>query len=374
MRVADEPPRMSAVSRSLRISWTAVGPISALLVLAFAWGRELSPVSVVLVTAMLAGAVLSAVHHAEVVAHRVGEPYGSLVLAVAVTVIEVALIVTLMAGGGETRSLARDTVFAAVMISCNGIVGLSIFIGTIRRRVVSFNAEGSGGALAMVITLATLCLVVPGFTTTTPGPQFSGPQLVFAAVVALGLYGLFVAVQTGRHRDYFLPVAADGAPINEAEHATPPSNRTALVSLGLLLVALIAVVGNAKVVSPTIEQAVSAAGLPVSFVGVVIALLILLPETLAAARAAQRERIQISLNLAFGSAVASIGLTIPSVAAVSMWLSVPLDLGLNAMEIVLLALTSVVAVLTVVPGRATLLQAGVHLGVLAAYLFLAVIP
>jgi Ca2+:H+ antiporter len=364
---------MSAVSQSLRISWTAVGPISALLVLAFAWGRELGPVSVVLVTATLAGAVLSAVHHAEVVAHRVGEPYGSLVLAVAVTVIEVALIVTLMAGGGETRSLARDTVFAAVMISCNGIVGLSIFIGTIRRRVVSFNAEGSGGALAMVITLATLCLVVPGFTTTTPGPQFSGPQLVFAAVVALGLYGLFVAVQTGRHRDYFLPIAADGAPI-EGEHATPPSNRTAFISLGLLLVALIAVVGNAKVVSPTIERAVSAAGLPVSFVGVVIALLILLPETLAAARAAQRERIQISLNLAFGSAVASIGLTIPTVAAVSMWLSAPLDLGLNAMEIVLLALTAVVAVLTVVPGRATLLQAGVHLGVLAAYLFLAVIP
>jgi Ca2+:H+ antiporter len=185
---------------------------------------------------------------------------------------------------------------------------------------------------------------------------------------------LFVALQAGRHRDYFLPVTARGEIIDAEQHADPPSARAALTSLILLLIALVAVVGDAKLVSPTIERAVSAAGLPVSVVGVIIAMLVLLPETLAAVRAAQRDRMQISLNLAFGSAMASIGLTIPTIAVASIWLPVPLHLGLDAVHIVLFALTCVVTVLTVVPGRATLLQAGVHLAILAAYLFLAVSP
>ncbi len=356
-------------------SWAVVVPVLASAVLAMAWGRELTGFAVPLVTLLLAGAVLAAVHHAEVVAHRVGEPFGSLVLAVAVTVIEVALIVTLMLGGGpETGTLARDTVFAAVMITCNGIVGVAILVGTLRRQLVSFNAEGAGAALATVATLATLSMVVPTFTTTTPGPMFSPGQLVFAAVTSLALYGLFVAVQTGRHRDYFLPVTHDGVILQDEEHAAPPSRGAAFRSLALLLIALVAVVGHAKLASPTIERAVSAAGFPLSFVGVVIALLVLLPETLAAVRAARRERLQISLNLAYGSAMASIGLTIPTIAIASSWLPSPLLLGLGATHIVLLMLTAVVSVLTVVPGRATLLQAGVHLALLAAYLFLAVSP
>jgi Ca2+:H+ antiporter len=366
---------MATSIRSTVTSWTALLPVIATVVLALAWGRELSGVLVILVTALLAGAVLAAVHHAEVVAHRVGEPYGSLVLAVAVTVIEVALIVTLMISGeGKTATLARDTVFAAVMITCNGIVGLSILFGTFRRSVVSFHAEGSGAALATVTTLATLGLVVPNFTTSSPGPQFSPPQLAFAAVTALALYGLFVALQAGRHRDYFLPVTASGDIVEDDAHAAPPPTRTALLSLLFLLVALVAVVGNAKLVSPIIERAVATAGLPLSVVGVLIALLILLPETLAAVRAARRHRLQISLNLAFGSAMASIGLTIPTIAVASIWLPGPLHLGLDGVHIVLLALTCIVTVLTVVPGRATLLQAGVHLALLSAYLFLSLSP
>lgn len=361
-------------ARSYVLSWTSVLPVLSLIVLALAWGRDLSPFVVAGVTALLAGAVLAAVHHAEVVAHRVGEPYGSLVLAVAVTVIEVALIVTLMiASAGAAETLARDTVFAAVILTSNGIVGLSILAGTRNGSAVSFNAEGAGASLATVATLATLSMVVPNFTTSSPGPVFSPPQLAFAAVTSLALYGLFVLLQTGRHRDYFLPVAADGR-IIEDQHATPPSTNASLVSLALLLVALVGVVGNAKLVSPTIERGVIAAGLPVSVVGVIIAILILSPETVAALRAARRGRMQISLNLAFGSAMASIGLTIPTIAVASIWLTGPLHLGLGANHIVLLALTCIVTVLTVVPGRATLLQAGVHLALLAAYLFLAVSP
>ncbi|MFG3706363.1 calcium:proton antiporter [Micromonospora sp. NPDC047670] len=366
---------MAASLRSRLTDWTVSVPLLAVVTLILTWGRDLPGPVVVVVAAFLVGAVLAAVHHAEVVAHRVGEPYGSLVLAVAVTVIEVALIVTLMISGGEkAQSLARDTVFAAVMITCNGILGLSLLIGALRRRVAVFNSEGTGGALATVTTLAALSLVVPTFTTSRPGPQFSPAQLAFAAVASLALYGLFVMVQTGRHRDYFLPVTAEGRVVDAEVHAEPPPNRAALLSLGLLLVALVAVVGDAKTVSPAIESAVAGANLPQSFVGVVIALLVLLPETIAAARAARRDRVQISLNLALGSAMASIGLTIPAIALASIWLEGPLLLGLGGTQLTLLALTVVTSVLTVVPGRATVLQGGVHLVLLAAFVFLAASP
>nr|WP_192579794.1 ionic transporter y4hA [Micromonospora sp. AMSO31t] len=369
---------MAAMIRSRLTDWTTLLPLIAVLVLAATWGRDLAGPLIVVVAALLAGAVLAAVHHAEVVAHKVGEPLGSLVLAVAVTVIEVGLIVTLMISGGDkTQALARDTVFAAVMITCNGILGLSLLLGALRRRVAVFNPEGTGGALATVATLATLSLVVPTFTS-RPGPQFSPAQLAFAAVASLALYGLFVMVQTGRHRDYFLPVTQEGSIIPEDAdgdgHADPPSTRTALASLVLLVVALVAVVGDAKTISPAIEAGVEAANLPQAFVGVVIALLVLLPETLAAARAARRDRVQISLNLALGSAMASIGLTIPAIALASIWLEGPLLLGLGGTQMTLLALTAVTGVLTVVPGRATVLQGGVHLVLLAAFVFLAASP
>jgi Ca2+:H+ antiporter len=366
---------MAGSLRSRLVSWTTVLPVLAVVVLAGAWGREFGPVLTVGVATVLAGAVLAAVHHAEVVAHRVGEPFGSLVLAVAVTVIEVALIVTLMVSGGPgTASLARDTVFAAAMITTNGIVGISLLIGAVRYGLTVFNPEGTGAALATVATLATLSLVLPTFTTSRPGPQFSPGQLAFAAAASLLLYGMFVVTQTVRHRDFFLPVSADGGVVAAEEHAAPPSGQAALASLGLLVVALVGVVGLAKVQSPAIEAGVAAVGFPHSFVGVVIALLVLLPETLAAGRAAWRDRIQISLNLALGSAMASIGLTIPVIAVASIWLEGPLLLGLGSTQMVLLVLTVVVSVLTVVPGRATRLQGGVHLILLAAFLFLAISP
>ncbi|MCF3123308.1 MULTISPECIES: calcium:proton antiporter [Streptomyces] len=361
--------------RALGMQWTAVVPILAVVLLALTWGRDLPGPLVALVTLVLAGAVLAAVHHAEVIAHRVGEPFGSLVLAVAVTIIEVALIVTLMADGGDKSStLARDTVFAAVMITCNGIVGLCLLVGALRHRVAIFNPEGTGAALATVATLATLCLVLPTFTTTKPGPEFTTAQLTFAAVASLILYGIFVTTQTVRHRDYFLPVTKQGEPIDADSHAEGPSSRAALTSLVLLALALIGVVGLAKGVSPTIESGVESAGLPHAVVGVIIALLVLLPETIAAARAARRDRVQTSLNLALGSAMASIGLTIPAVAVASVWLSGPLVLGLSSTHMVLLALTVIVGTLTVVPGRATPLQGGVHLVLFAAFLELAITP
>ncbi|MDO3647994.1 ionic transporter y4hA [Nocardia mangyaensis] len=362
---------------ALTTRWTLYVPMLAALVLALSWGREVPTVVIAVVSLALAGAVLAAVYHAEIVAHRVGQPFGALVLAVAVTVIEVALIVTMMVSGGEkTASLARDTVFAAVMITCNGIFGLVLLVGALRRRVAVFNSDGTGAALATVATLATLSLVLPTFTTSKPGPEFSGGQLAFAAVASLALYLLFVMVQTMRHPDDFLPVEDSGAVDEEGDdpHSSVPSRRAALISLGMLVLALVCVVGLAKGVSPTLESVVASAGMPPSAVGVVIAMLVLLPETLAAVNSARRNQVQIGLNLAMGSAMASIGLTIPVIAIVSIWLSGPLVLGLGATQMVLLALTVVVGTLTIVPGRATLLHGGVHLALFAAFVFLAASP
>jgi Ca2+:H+ antiporter len=352
----------------------------------------------------LIGSVLAAVHHAEVVAHRVGEPFGTLLLAVAVTVIEVSLIVSLMlAGGAETAALARDTVFAAVMIILTGIVGACLIVGGARFGEQKFGLHGVSASLATLAAIVVLTLVLPNYTVSTPGPVYTASQLSFIAVVSLGLYGLFVLVQTVRHRDFFLPVApgqyvpmvatkaeaaaaasdraagADSfehAPVDldEDGHADPPTDRAALTSLGLLVLSLVAVVGLAKIESPAIESGVAALGFPQAVVGVVIALLVLAPESSAAVRAASRERVQVSLNLALGSAMASIGLTIPAIAVASIWLDGPLELGLNQLQTVLLLLTAAVSILTVVPGRAKPLQGGVHLVLLAAFLFLTIAP
>jgi Ca2+:H+ antiporter len=347
--------------------------VLAVLVTAATWGSKPGTVVLVIVAALLGSAVLAAVHHAEIVAHRFGEPFGSLVLAVAVTVIEVALIVTLMvAGGDEASTLARDTVFAAVMITCNGIIGLSLLVATLRHRTASFNAEGTASALATVATLATLSLVVPSFTTSRSTPEFSPLQLTFAAIASLVLYALFVLMQTVRHRDYFLP--AQTARNDPEHHAEPPTRQAAVTSLWLLLVSLVAVVGLAKLESPAIEDVVADVGAPQSAVGVVIALVVLLPETLAAFRNARSDRMQSSFNLGFGSAMASIGLTIPVIALASIWIDTPLVLGLGPLQTVLLALSVIVAALTVLPGRATLQEAGVHLVLFASFVFLAFVP
>lgn len=321
----------------------------------------------VVAAGLLIGAVFSAVHHAEVVAHRIGEPYGTIVLAVAVTVIEVALIVSAMGSGGpNAATIARDTVFAAVMLASNGVVGLCLLAGGIRHHEQTFRLEGANAALAVLTALTTLSLVLPNFTA-EPGPTFSNAQLAFAGVVALVLYASFVFIQTVRHRDYFLETDAP-------DHGAPPSHGMALAAFAMLLVALTSVVLIAKVLTPSVEAGVRAIGAPYSAVGIVIAMLVLMPEGMAAVRAARANRIQESLNLALGSALASIGLTIPTVAAVSLATAAPLALGLGAKEQILLALTLLTGVATLGAGRTTVLQGVIHLVICAAFVFLALVP
>jgi Ca2+:H+ antiporter len=358
-------------AHSARTPWWAwTYPFFALIVLGVRATFSLGTPFAAVEAFALITTVFAAVYHAEVLAHRVGEPFGSLVLALAVTIIEVSLIVSMMiTGGTDTSGLARDTVFAAVMIVCNGIVGLCLLAGGLRHREQGFHLLGAKAALTVLIALTTLTLILPNFTRTTPGPTLSTSQLVFAATVSLILYGSFLFVQTVRHRDYFLPVGG-----GEEVHAAPPSKKIAFLSGGLLLASLVLVVALAKSLTPTVEHGIDALGAPRSAVGIVIAGLVLLPEGLASYRAAKANRLQTSMNLALGSALATIGLTIPVVTGVSILLGRSLTLGLDGEEELLLALTLFVNVLTLGTGRTTVLQGIVHLVLFVVFLFLAFVP
>jgi Ca2+:H+ antiporter len=362
--------------------WPWAAPLGALVLLGLKYGGLLQMKDAAVITiasVFLLAAVFAAVHHAEVVALKVGEPFGSILLAVAVTVIEVALIVSMMVSAPPgASSLARDTVFSAVIIVLNGVVGLCLVAGGARHREQEFRVDGTASSLSVLATLAVMTLVLPNFTITKLGPQYAPTQLIFVSVLSLLLYGVFVFVQSIRHRDYFLvaapEVASLAAVVPADDEEAKPSTGMALFSLALLIVSLVAVVLLAKTLSPALEQAIAAAGLPGSFNGVVIAALVLLPESGAALIAARANRLQTSLNLALGSAIASIGLTIPVVGAVSLYIGQDLNLGLDDEEMVILLLTLIASTLTLSTGRATILQGAVHLVIFGVFLLLAAVP
>jgi Ca2+:H+ antiporter len=352
--------------------WIWVVPVLAMAMFFVALAVSVGPLLATLCGAALMGAVLVAVHHAEVVAHRVGEPFGTLVLALAVTAIEAALILSMMLAGGEEMAvLPRDSIYAAVMIICTGVVGLCVLMGGLAHHEQTFRIEGTGAGLAALMVMSTLTLVLPAFTTTTPGGTYGRSQLAFVAVTSAALWAIFIFVQTVRHRDYFIP-AVD--PANPDAHAAPPTTRQAWTSFALLLVSLMAVVGLAKKLSPTIETAVEAANAPRTVVGIVIAGLVLLPETWAAVRAARADRLQTSMNLAIGSALACIGLTVPVVVIASIALDLPLVLGLEPKDMALLAATFLVSAVTLGTGRTYMMQGAVLVVLFAAFLFLSFVP
>ena len=352
--------------------WTTLAPLAAAAILTLTAALGEQPWLLAGCGAALVAAVLAAVHHAEVIAHRVGEPLGTLVLALAVTVIEAALLLSLLvAGGAGMETLPRDTVYATVMIITTGVVGLCTLIGGLAHREQSFRVEGAGGGLAALIVLAVVTLVLPDFTITTGVGTYSRGQSLFAAAVSAALWGIFVFVQTVRHRDYFLPHDDHALP---TEHAQPPSRRQAATNFVLLLIALVSVVGLAKVLSHPLEELVEAFHLPRGVVGLVVAMIVLLPETWAAIRAAHANRHQSSMNLAIGSALATIGLTVPVVVVCATAYGLPLVLGLEPKDIVLLATALLVSVVTLGTGRTSMMQGAVHLVLFATYLFLACVP
>lgn len=364
--------RPGHLGRAIAARWTLLVPLAAL---AFAGGLTLTdtePASFWLgvpAIALLLGAVFASVHHAETIALRLGDPFGAVVLAIAVTIIEVALILTVVLNAPPgIITIARDTVFAAIMITLNGIVGLSLLVGGLRYREQEFRARGATAALGVLGTVAVLAMILPDFTVSEPGPVYAAPHLVFVALVSLILYGLFLFVQMVRHREDFLDL------VGEISHRPTPGRRQFRRALLLLPVALLAVILMAESLSPLVEVAIERAGLPMALVGVVIAMVVLMPEGTAALRAAAGNRLQTSLNLALGSALASICLTIPCVALLTLILNKPLALGLDAEHIVLLILSLFMATITLAMGRTTVLQGAIHLVIFAAFLTISAIP
>lgn len=352
--------------------WTIAIPVlswTGYFFIPLGWGG----LSALLLTALLIGSVLAAVHHAEVVAHRVGEPFGTLLLALAITVIEVALIVSLMLtdNGAETMALARDTVLAAVMIILTGIIGICLLVGGARYKEQVFSLEGVSASLITLTAILVFTLILPNYTTSHSGPEYSSLQLAFVAIVCLILYGAFILVQAIRHRAYFLPPDADG---NEDVYAAAPTMKVTLISTLFLLLCLGIVVLLAKSLAPDIERFVTKAGAPKSLVGVIIAAVVLLPEGLAAYRAARKNRLQTSLNLALGSALASIGLTIPAVAALSLITGMRVTLGIDMKATVLLALAQFTIMISLATGRTNIFQGIVLLMIFMVYLFIIMVP
>jgi len=348
--------------------WTIGVPIAALGVALALHGGAGLLVACALMVALVA-AVLAAVHHAEVMALRVGEPFGAILLALAATVIELGLIVSIMLGDKPDPALMRDTIHAVVVLVLHGMAGLCIVVGALRHREQEFRTQGAHAYLIVLLPMVAITLVLPNFTSSAPGPFYTGAQLAFVSLACLLLWLAFTFVQTVRHREHFLP--------HQAAAATPaarPGARLSAAALGLLLVALVAVVLLAKGVSPFIQQAVTALGAPTALVGVIVAAIVLLPECLTALRAARDDQLQTSINLALGSGVASIGLTVPIVSAIAWWTGSPLELGVSPGGAVLLALSFMMALITYGTGRASLLSGVVHLILLATWLFLVVVP
>jgi Ca2+:H+ antiporter len=367
-----DPPKKSLMKKVDFDLSHAVAVFAFVVLLVVFFAPTLTPFLTIVAIAFLGVAVTNSVHHAEVIAARLGPSMGALILALAVTVIEVGLIVSLMTNDSpESAMIARDTVFSALIIVTNGIVGVCLLLGGLRHNVLGFQPQGTNSLLAVLAALAGLTLVLPNFTTSTPGPTYSNWQLIYASVASLILYFSLVLAQTKTQRDYFEPAAIPGA--DAVEDHRPSLLKTRLSFAGLV-VSLLAVIGLAKTLSPAIESGLAAVGAPRAVVGIVIALLVLLPETWAAVSAARANQLQTSLNLALGSGAASIALTIPVVSIFTIATNRTLALGLDSKGIAFLVLTFITCGLTLGTGKTTVLQGAVHLVLLSAYLVMAFIP
>ena len=344
-----------------------MAPVLALVVYFALHGGSSLWTGLVLVAALLV-AVLAAVYHADVVATRVGDPFGAVILALAVTVIELGLIVSIMLGKHPEPTLVRDTIHAVVVLVLHGLAGLCIVVGSLRHREQEFRTKGAQAYLIVLLPMVAMTMVLPNFTTSAPGPFYTNQQLAFVSAACLLLWLAFTFVQTVRHREHFTPT-------QPAETTHPrPSGKVAGRSLALLALALGAVVLLAKGVSPFIQRGVEAAGAPPAFVGVIVAAIVLLPESATAVRAALNNQLQTSINLALGSAVASIGLTVPTVSVIAWWTGSPLELGVSPGGGIMLTLSFMMALITYGTGRASLLSGLVHLILLATWLYLIIAP
>ncbi len=319
---------------------------------------------------VILGSAMSVVRQAEHIAVILGEPFGTLVLTLSVTFIEVMSITAVMLHGANNPTLVRDTLMAVIMIILNGMVGLSLLVGAWRHREQHYNLQGANAYLGVIMPLAILALVLPDFTVTTAGPTLSHAQQLTLAVIAIGLYTVFLAVQTGRHRGYFSTSEADAAEAHKAEAASGSGSLSRHVALlGLYIVPVIYL---AEQLAHPVDYLTETLHAPQALSGVVIAVLVATPEAIGAVRAALANEMQRSVNIFLGSVLSTIGLTVPAMLVISNWTSHPIVLGVEHTNMVLLLLTLGVSIITFASGRTNVLQGIVHLLLFVTFLLLLV--
>lgn len=314
-------------------------------------------------------AALKVVHHADCLAVKLGEPYGTLILTLSVISIEVLMISALMLSGSNNPTLARDTMFAVVMIVLNGMVGLTLLLGALRHYEQRYNLQGANAYLSVIVPLAMLSMLLPDLTVSTSGPTLSGVQSAFLICMSIGLYGTFLAIQTSRHRGYFIDESASEGVAEVETHHGPAPGPVPLHAL-LLLAYLVPVVLLAKKLAVPIDYGIEVMDLPAALGGFVVAILVLMPEAVGAVRAALANQLQRAVNIFLGSVLATIGLTVPAVLGISLVTGRTVELGLQGADIIMLVTTLLTAVVTFSAQRTYLLLGVVHLTLFLAYLML----
>ncbi|MFZ4598223.1 MAG: calcium:proton antiporter [Terrimicrobiaceae bacterium] len=362
---------MKRSSKRLPIHWgLAFGILTSIVLLVF--GHDFlenlsSPVTAVLVFVWLVPAILgsafSVVRHADALAHRLGEPYGTLILTLSVTVMEVSMIAAVMLTGPDNPTLARDTMFAVVMIVLGGLVGVSLLVGGLRHRLQEFNLEGANAFISLIIPLSLLGMIMPNFTVTTSTPTFSTLQAIVIAAVCFCAYGIFLAIQTIRHREFFVQ---EILPESEGELQTGGLKR----HVAMLVVSLVPVVFLAEQLAKVLEFGIDHFQMPQGVAGLIVAALILAPEGMGGIQAASRNHMQRSVNLLLGSVLATISLTIPSVLLIGLFTNREIVLGLPGDDSVMLAVILALSVTTFGRGRTNLLQGAIHLLVFFVWIVL----
>ncbi len=361
------------ISVTIREEWfLSVGVASSLVF--FFFGQSImarlgSPLWLALILAWLLaavlGSVLGVVRHADHLAAGLGEPYGTLILTLAVTSIEVISISAVMLHGANNPTLVRDTLFAVVMIILNGMVGLSLLLGGLRHREQTYNLQGANAYLSVIIPLSVLSLILPNYTISTGGPTLSWLQEAFLALVTAGLYAVFLTIQTRRHRGYFTLGEA------EDQHTSRSTGGRSLAAEAILLLAfMVPVVYLAKRLAEPIDGLIEAAQAPAALGGIIIAVVVVTPEAISAVHAARANHLQRAVNIFLGSVLATISLTIPCMMVISHLTGRTLILGLQNSDLVLLPLTLAVSIVTFGSGKTNILQGAVHLLLFAAYVML----
>ncbi len=357
--------------------WFGAGTAVLFLVFAGSWLADLSnPLTYGALFVWVLAAMLSlsftVVRHAHALAVKLGEPYGTLILTLAVVGIEVVMISAVMLTGGEKPTLGRDMMFSALMLVLNGMLGLSVLVGAWRHWEQSVNLRGESAYLGLIIPFALLGLVLPRFTTSAPPGETSASMAVFLCVVSIGLYAIFLVLQTTRHRAYFVGVGEASQPESIADEHDHEhlALRSTTVHIVLLVLAMVPIVLLSKKFAVLLDHGLDVMGAPLAIGGFLVATLVLLPEGVSAVQAARADKIQRSVNLSLGSSLSMIGLTLPAVLGISLATGLRIELGLEAPEIVLLVTTLLVSVVHMASGRTNILQGLVHLLLLAAYVML----